>query len=442
MKQQQSNHTNSTQKEHNKPKLALFFGNIRPHEYATFKEAGYKLGLFFRKHHYLPRPSDHDFEFIADFSHEMDIEPLINHYHNISQHYDIQHHINVREDTVPQFARFAEKIGIASTAPQDAITARDKTLMKTAFKHHIGEHATSAFALVNSATEVLEFARTHRWPLVLKPTNLHASKFVSINHNVDELMASYQHAVAQISALNQLERNLDADLKAETFTSQDETTFLQIEEFMQGTNHSVDCLIDQYGRVYATPVVDVIVGIEIGKADFHHFARRTPSLLSVRQEQGVREMAIAGCKALNLKSCVAHVELINTPTGAQLIEIAARPGGNRAEILQLSYGVDLMTLFRQLLEGSQPPATYTVLQHAAIVTPFPEQPFRITQLKFEEAAIQLNTLNKIIVKVKAGDEIGPALAGYTAPAYFWLTSTSSAAIEQDIEHIVRAELYV
>lgn len=442
MKPQASSNLTTMQQTEHKPKLALFFGNIRPHEYNTFKDAGYKLGLFFRKHHYLPRPSVEDFEFITDFTHEMETEPLVSHYQKISQQYDIQHHINVREDTVPQFAKFAEQIGIASTAPQDAITARDKTLMKTAFKNHIGEHSTSAFALVNSATEVLEFANAHRWPLVLKPTNLHASKFVSINHNVNELMASYQHAVAQISALNRLERNLDADLKAETFTSQDETTFLQIEEFMPGTNHSVDCLIDQYGRVYATPVVDVVVGIEIGKSDFHHFARRTPSLLPAMQEQAVREMAIAGCKALNLRSCIAHVELINTVTGAQLIEIAARPGGNRAEILQLSYGIDLMTLFRELLEGNQPPETYRVLQHAAIVTPFPEKQQRMTELKFEETANKLNTLNKLIVKVQSGDEVGPALAGFTAPAYFWLNSTTSAAIEQDIANIVHSELFV
>ncbi len=421
--------------------LVLFFGNVRPQEYAAFQKAGYKQGLFYRKNHYLPRPAQDDFEFIIDFEHEMELEPLLKAYQTISDKYHIQHHINVREDTVPQFAQFAHASDIESTSPEDATNARDKTRMKAVFREQIGTHSTSAFAQLSSEKELLAFADKSSWPLVLKPTNLHASKFVSVNHSQAELVSSYRDAAKKIDALNQMDRNKSADLKAETFTSQSETTHLQVEEFMQGTNHSVDCIIDQQGNVYTTPVVDVLVGIEIGVADFHHFARLSPSQLSTEKENAILDMAIAGCKALNLKTCIAHVELIDTETGPQLIEIAARPGGNRAEILKLSYGIELMEMFLDCLEGNPPPVNFKALRHAAIVTPFPEKAGIANELYFETLAKKLNTLDSLTIKVKPGDQVGPAIAGFTAPAYFWLSSTEPEQVAKDIKRIANSDLF-
>src|SRR5206468_362194 len=133
--------------------------------------------------------------------------------------------------------------------------------------------ATARSREVGSETQLLEAADDLGLPLILKPTNLFNSLWVSFNPTRRGLLENYRAMRAEVpryyAGIGQQGKELA----------------VQAEEFLQGSNHSVDCLIDASGHVRTTPVVDVLTGRDIGADDFHHFARITPSALAVPEQE-------------------------------------------------------------------------------------------------------------------------------------------------------------
>lgn len=105
------------------------------------------------------------------------------------------------------------------------------------------------------------------------------------------------------------------------------TDQLLLEEFLQGSNHSIDCTIAADGTISSFPIVDVIAGVDIDRGDFHHFARYTPSLLEpdAALKERCHRLAHDAVKALALKGTFAHVEFILTPAGQEFSKSAHAP---------------------------------------------------------------------------------------------------------------------
>ncbi|HLY74738.1 MAG TPA: hypothetical protein VKU80_11525, partial [Planctomycetota bacterium] len=192
------------------------------------------------------------------------------------------------------------------------------------------------------------------------------------------------------------------------------------------------CIADRRGCVYPTPLVDVITGQDIGIDDYHHFARILPSQLSPEKQAERERLAVAGVQALDMTCAAAHVEFIGNCLG----EIAARPGGNRARILDLAYGIDELSAYHQVLVGETPRILKQRDHAAAIVTPFPRRKGILRKIHYLDRIPKLPGYLYHEVRTALGETVGLAKGGYRSPLYIELTAPDPDLVRRGVDEII------
>ena len=126
-----------------------------------------------------------------------------------------------------------------------------------------------------------------------------------------------------------------------------------VEEFMTGPEVSVESY-SVNGVPYIITITDKIVTeipyfVELGHTE--------PSRLSQEAQEDIKRVATAAIKAIGMLNGPTHTEIKVTSTGAKLVEIAARLGGDfiTSRLVPLSTGVDMIECsFASLLKEEVP----------------------------------------------------------------------------------------
>jgi hypothetical protein len=401
--------------------IVLFLGALRHGEFESLLSRGIPCGALIDSNTKLHLPDLAQFQVVEHFDFLRPEKELLGKLQEIQAKWRCL--INVVEHYVAVFSRLAPELGLPGLSSRSAQLCLDKFAMRQRFLERIGPQATGRFREVQTEEQLRAFAAQVGFPLVLKPTNLSASLFISLNHTLDELLGSYRRLVAKVPGYYQ-----QAALTGKSLA-------IQVEGFMDGSNHSIDCWVDAAGNVTATPVVDVLTGKDVGIDDFHHFARITPSHLSPEEQAEASRLAIAGAKALDLSTVVAHVEFIQTPAGPKLLEIGARPGGNRVRILEMTYGIDQIFAYCQILCGQSPEVRSEKAKPSAIVTPFPRHQGILHAFRDLDRLQKLPTYLYHEVRGRVGQAVGLAKDGYKAPLYIELTAPTREDVRRDVDAI-------
>lgn len=197
--------------------------------------------------------------------------------------------ITIYENYVRPTAWIAEYMGLPGLPIDAAEACTDKEIMRARFATS-PEPISPDFQVISTEQSLIDFANSHDFPLIIKPANLAKSLLVSRSNNMDELLTHYHNAMDQIHQIYQR-------------YAPNRTPKLLVEEFLEGTIHSVDTFVDQDGTVNVLDhVVDYLTGYDIGYNDNFHYARLLPSNLSAADQQAIRRTAVLGCEALNMKS--------------------------------------------------------------------------------------------------------------------------------------------
>jgi len=403
--------------------IVLFLGALRHGEFESLLGRGIPCGALIDSNTKLHLPDLVRFQVVERFDFLRPETELLGKLQEIQAKWGLRCLINVVEHYVAVFARLAPELGVRGISQCSAQLCLDKLAMRQRFLERIGPQATGRFQEVQTEEQLRAFAAQVGFPLVLKPTNLSASLFISLNHTLDELLASYRRLVAEVPRYYQ-----QAAQKGKKLT-------IQVEEFMAGSNHSIDCWVDGAGHISATPVVDVLSGADVGIDDFHHFARITPSHLSREEQAEASRLAIAGAQALDMSTVIGHVEFIQTPTGPKLLEIGARPGGNRIRILEMTYGIDQIFAYYQILCAQSPAVQPEKEQPSAIVTPFPRHQGVLQSFRDLDRLQKLPTYLYHEVRGRVGQTVGLAKDGYKAPLYIELTAPTRDEVRRDVDQI-------
>lgn len=307
--------------------------------------------------------------------------------------------------------------------PLDAAEAcTDKELMRRAFSH-APEKISPDFAVVSSPESITAFATRHSFPLILKPANLAKSLLVTKNNSLDELLANYRKAIGLID-------------KIYAKYAPDRQPKLIIEEFLEGTIHSVDAFVDKDGKPdVLDSVVDYLTGYDIGYGDNFHYARLLPSRLSAQDQEALRNTAAMGCRMLNMKNSPAHIEIIMTKGGPRIVEIGARNGGYRARMHRLSNGIDLLQMSFDLRLGITPSSIITKHEATAVLELFPKKPGIFKGIVMQPEVEKLPSLNYFAVKQKLGDFVGSSSDGYKMCAIIMLHNSDAVQFEEDLHFI-------
>lgn len=309
--------------------------------------------------------------------------------------------------------------GLSTTAAE---ACTDKFKMRSLFAK-APEKISPDFALANTVEDVRKFASEHEFPLILKPANLAKSLLVTKNDDLAELEANFTKAQSSIGTIYKQ-------------YAPDRTPQLLIEEFMEGSIHSVDAFVDAEGTPDVLEnIVDYQTGYDVGYEDNFHYSRILPSKLSHSDQTAIRHCAEVGIRALGMSSSPAHVEIILTKDGPRIVEIGARNGGYRDRMHELANGIDITGAAMALTERKRPNIKAVKNDYCAVLEIFPKQTGVFKEITNLDKLRALPSIHSVMVKAKPGAPVGKASEGYKTPLIVILHSTDRQQFESDLRTI-------
>lgn len=334
--------------------------------------------------------------------------------------------LNFRESYVEITATICSRHPQLAHLQRNIERTLDKSLQRQLFAQN-GNPDLQVYSALIEHEQLRSGATGIDFPYVLKPINLYSSLFVKCIHNQQDLDDYLAH---EWPALN---RYVAGKTR--------ESNQLLIEEYLHGSNHSIDCAIDANGGIHCFPIVDVITGMEIGRQDFHHFARYAPSVIEADMAERCRRLAEDAVRSLDLRATFAHVEFILTARGPRILEIAARPGGNRIHVLRQAYGLDLDLAYHQALSGAAVPVATRLKTAFGIVTPFARQVREYRGFLCASQVSQLATFKQWYSFVQEGEKIGPVGDGFQNYLYIELHADSQHALRASMQEISQMDVF-
>lgn len=330
--------------------------------------------------------------------------------------------VTVYENYVLATAWIAEHLGVPGLPINAAEACTDKFLMRNLFAK--SSHKISPdFEIIESIDDIVAFAESHDFPIILKPANLAKSLLVTKNNTISELKANYQKAVEAIDEIY------------DTYAPHRQPKLIA-EEFMEGPIHSVDAFIDSDGQPHVLEqVVDYQTGYDIGYDDNFHYSRILPSRLSEAEIRAIREVASIGCRALGMKNSPAHVEIIRTKSGPMIVEIGARNGGYRERMHRLANDIDIPGIALDLALGKQPTIKHTKNESCAVLELFPKEPGIFTGINNESPLRKLHSLNYFAIKQPIGSFVGKSSDGHKMCAVIILHNKDNFQFKKDLAFV-------
>jgi hypothetical protein len=399
--------------------IVLFMGIARRGEFEGVRDRGVPCGILVDTNNKARLGDVSTFALVERFDFSRPISELIEKVRQIKARFGLSCLYNVNEYYVAQTAEVAAALGVAGISPDSARVSLDKNLMRERFRNRIGEHAPARFHNVKSEADLLETASRFGYPVFLQPSNVSASMWATRNEDPQTLLAHYRAMREEVPKYY------------ERLGRKGKVLSVVLAEYIEGRNTSIDCLIDGDGRVYTTPIVDVLTGRDVGIDDFHHFARVLPARLSDAEREEIERLAVAGCGALDLTHAAAHVEFI----GRRLGEIGARPGGNRPRILDMAYGMNVLYAYYQVLCGRAPDLRKHKGMAAAIITPFPRRDGILRAIGHLDRISSLPGYHYHEIRTELGQAVGLSKSGYRAPLYIELLAASADDVRRGVEEV-------
>lgn len=341
---------------------------------------------------------------------------------NIHRHTPIDATIVTYEGYVVPNAIIAAELQLPGMSEDAAIACTDKEVMRSRFALS-PEKISPDFNVIDSREGLTHFANTHSFPLILKPANLAKSLLVTKNDSLDELVANYDKA-----------RQL-AETTYKKYAPNNTPKFI-VEEFLEGSIHSVDAFVDIHGEPHVLEqVVDYQTGHDIGFDDNFHYSRLLPSRLSSENIQAIRHTAKIGCQLLGMTSSPAHVEIILTKSGPRIVEIGARNGGYRERMHRLANDINITNNALALALNQPLDITAKKNDHVGVFELFPRTPGVFTGISHQQELEQLPSLNYLSIKAKPGQFIGKAGDGYKMGAVVILHNSDQQQFMADKHYL-------
>lgn len=356
---------------------------------------------------------------ICDFSSEDRIRDALI---ELLRRFKVDGIITTYEKYVTPAAFIAKELKLPGIPLSAAAACTDKEIMRQLFSNaHI--KISPDYQVVSSLQDLLHFAKNHTYPLIIKPANLAKSLLVTKNHNESELIANFNKTIATID-------------KVYSKYAPNRMPKILIEEFMEGSIHSVDAFVDSAGMPHVlNQVVDYQTGYDIGYNDNFHYSRLLPSRLSKSDIEAIRETAKIGCMALGMKNTPAHIEIILTHEGPMIVEIGARNGGYRERMHHLANGIDITKNAINLALNENLDLKATKNDYCAVLELFPNVPGIFTGIANEDSIHKLSSLEYFAIKQNFGSFVGKSSDGYKMCAIIILYSQNESQFNQDLRYV-------
>lgn len=297
------------------------------------------------------------------------------------------------EGAIPLLAKVAPHIPYVKLPTSESLMwATNKLDMRRRLRIH-NEEISPKYTVVTDATDesLDKIEKKIKFPLIVKPASLAASRLVSICYHREELEEVLKHAFKVIKKI----------YKENKYTRDPQ---MLVEELLEGNMYSIDGYVNSRGIVYFCPPVYVKTGKAIGFDDFFGYMQMTPTKLNKDSIKALEHTATEAVHALALRSTTVHIELFHTENGWKIIEIAARVGGFRPELYNLSFGIDHTMNDIHIHMPNKPIIPKKLRGHSVAMKFFAKAEGKLTKLTGINKARKLESFVQIKVNKKLGDK--------------------------------------
>ena len=320
--------------------------------------------------------------------------------------------VAVDDDTAVAQAAIAAALGLSGNPVAAARAARDKHQQRMLMS--AAGVAVPQFSLQAIDADPRTLAATTRYPCVLKPLRLSASRGVIRANNPEEFVAAHTR--------------LKRILAAPEFAGCGEWAeqFL-VEDFVPGPEVALEGLLVS-GRLHVLALFDKPDPLD--GPFFEETIYVTPSRLPDAAQAAIAACAQEATRALGLVHGPIHAELRWNDHDAWLIELAARPIGGRCSAA-LRFGADVTleeTVIRHAL-GMELPALERETDAAGVMMiPVPGAGV-LRDVHGIDAAKRVPLIESVEITAHRGQELVPLPEGARYPGFIFARGDSPKAVE-------------
>ncbi|WNB92524.1 ATP-grasp domain-containing protein [Bacillus sp. NEB1478] len=291
------------------------------------KEMGYHVTFLTRDlQRYLDVPGGADY-----FNHYVDdirycetntVEDVLHEIHKEIKEKTFSAFLTLGEYDVPIAAKVAKHLGLPTLDPTAATIARNKYLTRVYCEK--ADVPIPRFKAVRESADLQEIIGDIGFPCILKPVDETSSTDVVKCNDLEELISHFESI-----------KNKAENTRGQSRSNKE----LLVEEYMVGYEVSIEVLT-HHGKHVVIGVTDKF--LSAGK----HFVEVGHSFPSGLPEKIVKEcekVAVDSLDAIGFNMGASHIEVKVTKEGVKLIEINARPGGDKVPTLvELSMGYSIV----------------------------------------------------------------------------------------------------
>jgi hypothetical protein len=385
----------------------------------TLKERGYRIAVLREEEEQLTGREEVDYVIDYDPQH---LDGLMEKAKGLPFRDGILTVINRREKRVSEFAALNVALGRKGIGLEEAEWLSDKYLMRKRMIEHDPSIA-APFQLIEDPNSPPRHLRIG-FPLMIKPRNLFKSQLVVRCNGLHELGETLRTVA---SRMDETASRHGVTLKKG----------LLLEEFLQGRELSIDSFVSPEGKVYHSPVVELVAAGDIGIQDYHVFARMVPARFEPSQVAAIEGIAEEGIRALHLINSPAHIDMVYTPMGPKILEIGARVGGYRSEMIRLSFGIDLdeVTFSTSLGKGEDLVSEFE--RSTAVLEFFPPREGVLKGITGLQGVRMLESFHRLRERMRSGERIGLARQGYRCPLFVVLNHEDGSVVRRNMEEARR-----
>lgn len=301
----------------------------------------------------------------------------------------------------------AQLLGIPYNSPASVLACRNKFLARQRFR--------AAGLLVPEFHRVALVEGPHpeaaKYPCVLKPLGLSASRGVIRANNPDEFAAAFRRIQALLA---------DPEI-ARLHDREDQ--FLQVESFVDGREFALEGILIR-GRLHVLALFDKPDPLD--GPFFEETIYVTPSRENAETQNEIIRTTESAVKALGLEHGPIHAEMRVNSRGVWMLEVAARPiGGLCARVLP---GLEDLIL-RHAAGDDVASSAMSTDAAGVMMIPIPREGIYVAAEGLDEAR-STPCIEDVIITAKQGQKLIPLPEGNSYLGFIFARADSPAVVEQ------------
>ena len=324
--------------------------------------------------------------------------------------------VGVDDDTIVLVSMAAKALSLPHNSVESARTTRSKYQMRKVLA--AADIPSPRFELVSINADPAKIAKHAKFPCVLKPLSLSASRGVIRANDPKEFAKAFRRIVSILDSS-------DVKTRKDARTQQ-----ILVEDFIPGVEVALEGILIQ-GRLKVLTIFDKPDPLD--GPFFEETLYVTPSRLPVGVQEDIISCTTRTADALGLREGPVHAELRVNDNGAWIIEIAARSiGGLCARTLRFGTGISLEELIIRHAIGMEVESLQREQQPAGVMMiPIPHAGI-LREVRGKVDAERVSGIEEVTISILTGQKVLPLPEGARYLGFIFARGNTPESVEDSL----------